>query len=351
MPSHLAQSARFPHPLPSSFSAARPAIAQAVKTLKPVKGITFRQTENFLLFGVPSLKVRFHDGQVALHDRPPVVWRTTTRTGRQVTVHASSGSQAKPKAPLWKGPVAKAQFIHEVAGGVNTLRDKNATLLWTNAAEAASPDLLMESTEAGEARLMGKKGVLLWSGTLPGKVSGSSINTQDRDTYSIECSGVFIRGVGGKFTVTDNEKQVLWSGTLPKKPLIIVRRGRRFNFSGRNRVVSGTDRVNNIRFAVEQGVVVVTDSQGKVLGNHSVELLQCFDQPFLPQGRSLTPEPVFNKSGLMGKVAFTFKDSQGRIVGRRTLHQVVMTSSSHSRAPHKNTTTKTKTKRVPTQPE
>ncbi len=270
------------------------------------------------LAGLPFLSVKLADNQIRITEG--VLVRPTQRTAAGRLTFAPG----EAKAPLWAGPIAEAQFVHEIKAGTDTLRHRDGRILWTNAAQTADPDLLLQSTDAGEAQLLGKGGTLLWSGTLPGTPGDSKVTEGVIRGYQIDSSGIHISSTGkdnDPVTVTDNEKRVLWSGTLPKEPVILIRRGTDFTFWGPNRSASGSDRVTEVRLAAEPGEMTLEDSAGKRIGTRSLDLLRSTsktvesskpDAPTRESTRLFAPRAFLT---VPGWVQYTFKDSAGRAIG------------------------------------
>lgn len=286
------------------------------------------------------LRVQLVDGQIVISDRSDTVnatMRTMSatmlrlETGNTTTINTtSSGANdfgIQTVKPIWACPVADAELIHEVVGGVNTLKDRNGTVLWTNAEEAASPDLLLQSTEEGEATLTGRDGMPLWAGTLPLPLESKRSSAGSNDSYQFDGYGVHISGINGAFTIADEEKRVLWSGTLPKRPVILIRRGTNFSFTTNRRSSSGSDRTTTIHFAVGSGEAVIADTKGDVIGSLPIEFLQTFETWTLPN-KSAAEVPLQKAIPYIGVPRFTvktgdgitvtYKDNTGKVISHGT---------------------------------
>jgi hypothetical protein len=209
---------------------------------------------------------------------------------------------------------------------VDTLKDREGRVLWTNAADTADPDLLLQSTEAGEARLLGKGGTLLWSGTLPGVPGRSKVTEEVVRGYQIDSGGIHISSSRDSrdidaVTVTDDEKRVLWSGRLPKEPVILIRRGTDFTFKSPNRRAQGSDRVTEVRLSAEPGELTLEDRTGKLIGTRSVDLIKRTQKTIEssnPEAPAREHTQVFAPRALLtvpGSVQYTFKNSAGRSIG------------------------------------
>jgi hypothetical protein len=219
----------------------------------------------------------------------------------------------------------------------------------------------MECSEAGEARLVGKGGALLWEGILPGPIRPGlhegwrHHSRPDGDSYFIDKCGVHITGINGAFTVTDEEKRVLWSGTLPQKPVLLVRCSDHFAYQGRYGTATGRqwdrfrDEKVELHFAAETGKVVLeVNYYGSRLGARTIDLLKCTKkhpstgsegsrQVFDPPESSyyITPKPDPNSRSLsemsqmngMNRTAnwliFVYRDNGGNTVDRLSYSQAV----------------------------
>ncbi|MES2465346.1 MAG: hypothetical protein V4671_32670 [Armatimonadota bacterium] len=352
---------------PSLF-AGLPRFRSSASALKnPFPDLTFAPPDTDIIFGVPFIGARLIDDQIKINER--YVIKTIPMPRRDAEMmnslnlprvirakHKTSTTltQPKRKTPIWMGPVEEAQFVHDINGGVHTLKDRHGAILWTNATDVANADLVLQSTESGESRLLGKKGKLLWQGNLPdemrppkatpvvprrrdkkaAKVAKASPGVQGSqshhssllvDTYHRVCYGygIHINGVNGQFTITDNAKRHLWTGTLPNCPTVLLRRGHHFSFSGTNGSMGDMDRVVQIRFAVEKGEAVIRASdRPNEEGSRPITFLKTFQETLLPEGqpvrvfkdtpRLTRPRPIVRYGKSM---SFTFKDSTGKTVG------------------------------------
>jgi hypothetical protein len=257
--------------------------------------------------------------------------------------------------------VAEARFLFERTKLRDTLKHPDGAVLWSKASDIASPDLLMESTEAGEARLVGKNDTLLWEGILPGPIRAGlhegwrHHSRPDGDSYFIDKCGVHITGINGVFTVTDEEERVLWSGTLPRKPVLLVRCSDHYAYQGRyGTAATGRqwdrfrDEKVELHFAAETGEVVLEDYEGNRFGARTIDLLKCTKkrlstrsdgprQVFYPAESHfyITPKPNPNSRSLgemskmsnMNKMAnrliFFYRDTGGSTVYRLWYHQAI----------------------------
>jgi hypothetical protein len=289
-----------------------------VKQSASAPSIRFGPIEGALLFGVSDLNTRLIDGNIQITHRE---WRKASAKGK------TAGRSAKQvtNVPIWRGPVGEARFIHEVNDAVHTLKDRKGRILWSNAAENGSPDLVIDTEVNGETHLLDKKRTVLWSGTLPagrhyvlrsGPITGR--------TYRIDMGGVFITGTPGRCTVTDNLNRELWSGRLPEHPVILFRRGPEFNFMAPGRATMGTDHVAEVRLEVEPGQVVTASADGTILAAGMIDLLKISQtnevapRAYLPGSmtfppRFLAPAPL---PGQRKDFRFTYRDRFGRPIPR-----------------------------------
>jgi hypothetical protein len=205
------------------------------------------------------------------------------------------------------------------------VKDSGGHVVWSNADETASPDLKILSIPEGMAWILDKKGVRLWSGTLPPARNRSSSIRQGNDSYQMDSSGIHVSGKNGLFRVTDDAKRVLWSGSLPASPRILVRQGNRYSFSGPNRGASGQDSVSEIRFAAETGTVTIESIDGKIVGSRLIDVLKCRTETLSPsflrfngQPRILTPTASLTTNGT---VLLTYRDSAGTIIRRSRVYR------------------------------
>jgi hypothetical protein len=242
-----------------------------------------------------------------------------------------------PDAPIWRGPAAEARFIHDVNAAVDTLKDRNGRIVWSNAAENGSPDLVIDRMDTGETRLLDKKRTLLWSGTLTrGRHHFISSRPLKDRASAIDLGGVQITRTSDTSTVKDHRDQVLWSGKLPPHPVILYRRGPEYDFTGRNGSASGIDRVGEVRVEVEKGQVLTEDAEGVIVGSRTVDFLKIMQTDEiapLTYGSSVFRFPPryivpFPLSGDRKDYRFTYLDSSGR-----TIHQDGMVPSSLVAAP------------------
>ncbi len=226
----------------------------------PLKGVSFDPVDDRFLFGTSSLYARLAGGRVKIIER---------------TSGPGPGPKAGTQKLLWSGDPDEAQFFHEVFEGVDRLWDRKGKLLWTNDAANGSPDLRFERDEAGQARLLNKKRELLWAGTLPpGGHRGSSSGMNRDNTYRIASGGIRINGDGAAATVTDDDERVLWSGPLPKQPVILIRSGQNFTFMSPVRSMHGRNSRSRVDLDVERGAVTAVDPRGGTVGTQEIDFLK-----------------------------------------------------------------------------
>jgi beta-lactamase regulating signal transducer with metallopeptidase domain len=264
--------------------------------------------------------------------------------------------QRRTNEVLWRGPVSEARFVLETVAAVHTLKHASSgRALWSDAADVAAPDLLLNKSAGGKARLLGKDGTTLWSGDLGPSPGGSS--SQQRDgTLQISSSGVLITGSEGVFSVYSDPNgparpapmpmrpgmmrpapvpmrpgpnaRLLWSGKLPTRPTILIREGHRFHFTGPNRGESGSDRVVEVSFSAEVGQVTIADLQEKTLGTLAVDILRIKNE-MRTTGQAVTTSwtvrPLTQEAELAatarGTVLLTYRDSVGDIFRRSKVYR------------------------------
>lgn len=231
------------------------------------------------------------------------------------------------EAVVWSGPVTDASFIQETAGGIHTLKDGSGAVLWTDAADLAKPDLLFEKALDGRARLTDKAGATLWSGPLPptphgGGGSQSSGSTGAR--ISIITPSIRVEGVNGVFRVTSGK--LLWAGHLSPSPLIVIRDGHTFTFTGPNGGGSGSDEVSRISLEGGAETVTVADTKGRMLGMQAVDALtirytrESSLQPGGPVPLS-DCKPQDGRLDATGTLLLTYRDGSGRVVRRSKVYR------------------------------
>lgn len=307
-----------------------------------LEDIEFGPVEGRFLSNVPTLYARLSDGQLTIREVSWEVWSG-----------AVPAEETDAAPPIWSGPVDEARFVYEATRTQNVLKDSAGRVLWARDADSVSPDLLLESTEDGEARLVGKDGTLLWSGTLP---FWSKENSPQNDTlsqrssppnhrYWISSCGVHVIGDNEAVTVTDTDNRLLWSGTLSQKPIIFLRRADRFAFMGRYGSGHGMEysRYKNaeLQFAAEPGTATMENYEKKVIDTRPVMLLKSRETTTmteLPQTLAVPPQTIVlpssrlqfitpkttvtraNDSRLLGGLV-VFKDSSGKVVHRESVHR------------------------------
>lgn len=245
------------------------------------------------------------------------LWNPTvrhTKTGELVMTVTGKA------APLWRGPVDDAAFSVETIAGIQTVKKLTALgerTLWSNAAKIGIPDLQLQKSPDGNARLLDKSGKTLWEGILASSPMGSS-ETSSPHFVETRLGGLKIKGVSGMFTVTRADSDaLLWSGRLPENPVILLRENRRFLLRYPNGGWSGSDGVRRVRFEEEAGTVTLTDQTGKVLGERPVVMLRRYEsadtrRPDSPAGY-VSPDPELTKTGT---VFLTYRDRNGKIIRR-----------------------------------
>jgi hypothetical protein len=316
-----------------AFAEPTPAEGAAAQTAKvSLEDVSFEANGSGFPAGLPFLDIRLNDDRIEIRDRgsrPSILLKTPVIVSGGANVFGYP--PARPTALLYSGPVSEAHVVYERIAGVDTLKDGGGKTLWTNAAQLTPPDLLLEVTDSGQASLKGKDGAVLWSGTLPvGQDVTSSSRSSSRagDIYRVDAYGVHLSGINGVFTLTDGEKKVLWAGTLPAHPVILLRRGHSFLLTSPLQSASGSDMTTDLSFAVEKGEVTVEDGGGNVVGTRPIELLKVLQQTTIvgnegsgvfgqnQNPRYLLPRPVV-KTG--AGIRYTFKDSAGKVVGQGTV--------------------------------
>lgn len=233
-------------------------------------------------------------------------------------------------APVWQGPVGSVEFVEETVAGVHTVKTvlpDGEHEIWSDRKTTGSPDLQLLREENGAARLLDKRGTVLWSGALESRIRGSSSRRQGT-TYMFRTGGVQIDGVDGMFTVrAEDTNTVLWSGRLPKEPLVLVRNGNRFQMQSSMGSESGMDRVSRVRFEKDAGTVTITDRNEKVLGVRPITILKAFETTDAPSGGPQRfPRPAWltmpdARLTKKGTIFLTYKDSNGRILRRSKVYK------------------------------
>jgi hypothetical protein len=321
--------------------------------------VTFEPPHCNLLFGIPFVYAQMVDGQIHVDE------------GKDILPYGTG----RPTKPIWRGPITEAKFTHEMIGGADTLKDQSGKILWTNNAALSSPDLHLQSTASGEARLLGKKGNLLWAGILPEDRKDATVNGHGGSPSIAAPAQILPKGspskplihncgvlitcvketkktrvfhglkvaetVNGFYRVADNDGKLLWSGTLPARPVILLRQGNRFSFQGRNGGGSGQDRITFIRFALDQGKVSATKN-GVDLGSRPVGLLKTFERTVWKRAKDNSdfafPETATTylsrprNSGKAGDqhLNFTYKDSTGKRINTLQMPPAAFTQTAES---------------------
>lgn len=250
----------------------------------------------------------------------------------RLTVRYETGevslTDSQKKETAWKGPVAQAQFMLETVAAIHTLRDGAGQTIWSDAQEMPVPDLRLMKTADGATQLLDRSGSILWSGQLQPSVPEQRTTMWRRGAdYHLHAAGVLISGTQGEFTVTNSANQdLLWSGSLPKYPVLLVRDTNQFVFmpvdvSGSE---SGFDKITSVGYEAQTGTVTITNLQGETIGTRPIEFLKvsvASRRTGQAQGKQQPldeyPQPcILPKVSLKkdGAVLAVFKDSKGRVL-------------------------------------
>ncbi|MES2464574.1 MAG: hypothetical protein V4671_28770 [Armatimonadota bacterium] len=284
------------------------------------KDVQFAELGDRFLFGAPFVGVRYADGRLTVEENKDYL------PARMV-----NGIITRPalkNRPLWVGPVSEAQFVLEARAGVEMIRDCSGAEVWSSVRMTGSPDLQLVSETTGQSRLLDKQGALLWSGYIAPSQNGRTSSRQTNGHYEIDCGGIHITGDKGVFRITDEAKRLIWAGSLPTRPTILVRQGDRYSFIGENRVAGGSDRVSQISFAAEKGTVTIEDTSGNLLATRPVDILKTVNSvgpgggPKATSGlsipRTITPNPTLKTNGV---ALLTYRDSHGTVIRRSRVHR------------------------------
>jgi hypothetical protein len=233
---------------------------------------------------------------------------------------------------VWTGTVAEADFTLESVEGQDTLRDAGNRILWTYA--HAAPDLRLDIVPdgTGNARLSDRTGTTLWTGrvTMPASAGSSSSYRGDAKGVSSVMSayGVTIKGVNGRFLVTDTDQNLLWSGQLPRDAVVLIRCGRRSVVQGPDRAGSSYDTVVRYRFEPQAGRITITGLDGKTIGRLPTEDVVIHtsrkeigkDTDWVPMpfnAGSHARIPNLNPTlSVTGTIFLTYEDATGRVIRR-----------------------------------
>jgi hypothetical protein len=227
---------------------------------------------------------------------------------------------------VWKGPNHDARFVYANISAARSLKDSKGRLIW---ADSPVPDLRFDRRGDGTARLTDKKGQILWSGDLAPTVPAAIPRSERRETtYTVDFAGVQIRGINGYFTLAEDHggtPRVLWSGTLPARPEILLRTANHFLFVGADGEQGvQRDHIVTIRFAGEAGHVTMTDARLQVIGTRPFRLLRADNVAHSigpAQGQTVLKRYYvpFGNLAKSGTVLFTYQDESGRIIYRNSV--------------------------------
>ena len=253
----------------------------------------------------------------------------------RLTARAADGkiiiAEPKTNRMIWRGLPADAQFVHECTAGVDTLKDRSGHVLWSNAAEFGSPDLVLQTTRENKRTLRGKDGRVLWTGILSSPLQNHASTPREnrpirKGAFLVDNGGIVLEGTKTAFTITDHGQRRIWSGSLQKYPSLLIRNGPSFNWSGANHAMSGSDSVSEVQLSLNSGAVTIENTQGKQLGTHPLMFLNSDSRivrsamPGIPTGpqvinfrRVLTPNATLSTKGT---ALPTYRDSTGTIVRR-----------------------------------
>ncbi|MES2460335.1 MAG: hypothetical protein V4671_07115 [Armatimonadota bacterium] len=241
----------------------------------------------------------------------------------------------RSRAKIWDGPIRDAHFEYTYISARQTLKDSAGRVIWSDAPKL---DLVFDRQIDGNSRLTDNTGRVLWSGMLaPAPMPSAPRASRRGTTYTMNFSGVRISGVNGYCTVVNDSgenPEVLWSGTLPPRPLLLMRASHRFLFCGRVPSALGRqDQSLTIRFSREPGSVTIRDTQSQVLGKRSLDLLKMDTRIKNREGGGQVILPPqyqipYGRLHRSGSVLVTYHDRAGQVVQKGSL----VRDGSHFRA-------------------